>query len=109
MRKSVSMVTACISGAVFCVHLAESTGLYRTIWTYFLVIFYSGTVALICLFVLKLFIIYFRPGKSQSHSHQRPNNNNNFITTKPVAIQLNDYLAYNGLHVPTRDGEIYIE
>ena len=85
----------------YCVHKQqhETTGLYRTIWTYFLVIFYSGTVRLICLFVLKLFIIYFRPGISTSHSHQRPNNDN-FITTKAVAIQLNAYLAYNGLHVP---------
>lgn len=100
VRKPVVIVTACISGAVFCVHLAESTGLVRTIWTYFLVIFYC-TVRLICLLALKLFIIYFRPGKSQSHSHQRlNNNNNNFITTKPVALQLNDYLAYNGQHVP---------
>ena len=61
-----SMVTVCISGAVFVPTFLGTTGLYRTILTCFLVIF-CCTVALICLFGPKLYIIYFRPEKNQPH------------------------------------------
>lgn len=61
-----SMVTVCISGAVFVPTFLGTRGLYRTILTCFLVILCS-TVALICLFGPKLYIIYFRPEKNQPH------------------------------------------
>ena len=61
-----SMVTVCISGAVFVPTFFGTTGLYRTILTCFLVIF-CCTVALICLFGPKLYIICFRPEKNQPH------------------------------------------
>lgn len=61
-----SMLSVCISGAVFVPTFLGTNGFYRTILTCCLVIFCS-TVALNCLFGPKLYIIYFRPEKNQPH------------------------------------------
>lgn len=61
-----SMVTVCISGAVFVPTALGTKGLYRTILSCFLVIL-CCSVALICLFGPKLYIIFFRPEKNQPH------------------------------------------
>lgn len=61
-----SMVTVCISGAVFVPTSLGTKGFYRTILTCFLVIL-CCSIALICLFGPKLYIIFFRPEKNQPH------------------------------------------
>lgn len=61
-----SMVTVCISGAVFVPTALGTKGLYRTILTCFLAIL-CCSVALVCLFGPKLYIIFFRPEKNQPH------------------------------------------
>ena len=61
-----SMVTVCISGAVFVPTALGTKGLYRTITACFLFIL-CCTVALLCLFGPKLYIIVFRPEKNQPH------------------------------------------
>jgi len=61
-----SMVTACISGAVFVPTSLGTKGFYRTILTCFLVIL-CCSMSLICLFGPKLYIIFFRPEKNQPH------------------------------------------
>lgn len=61
-----SMITVCISGAVFVPTALGTKGLYRTILSCFLVIL-CCSVALICLFGPKLYIIFFRPEKNQPH------------------------------------------
>ena len=61
-----TMVSVCITGAVFVPTFLGTKGLYRTILTCFLIIFCS-TIALICLFGPKLYIIYFRPEKNRPH------------------------------------------
>ncbi|XP_020608981.1 metabotropic glutamate receptor 2-like [Orbicella faveolata] len=67
-----SMVTMCISGAVFVPTSLGTKGFYRTILTCFLVIL-CCSMALICLFGPKLYIIFFRPEKNQPHQpHTEP-------------------------------------
>lgn len=61
-----SMVTVCISGAVFVPTSLGTKGFYKIILTCFLVIL-CCTMALICLFGPKLYIIFFRPEKNQPH------------------------------------------
>ncbi|KAL9980226.1 hypothetical protein ACROYT_G008781 [Oculina patagonica] len=61
-----SMVTVCISGAVFVPTALGTKGFYRTILCCFLVIL-CCSVGLICLFGPKLYIIFFRPEKNQPH------------------------------------------
>lgn len=61
-----SMVTVCISGAVFIPTALGTKGIYRTILCCFLVIL-CCSVGLICLFGPKLYIIFFRPEKNQPH------------------------------------------
>ena len=69
-----SMVTVCLSGAVYVPTYLGTQGKYRTILTCFLIIF-CCFVTLICLFGPKVYIILFRPEKNQSYqpNHvQRP-------------------------------------
>lgn len=61
-----SMVTVCISGAVFIPTALGTKGLHRTITTCFLFIL-CCTVGLVCLFGPKLYIIIFRPEKNQPY------------------------------------------
>lgn len=64
-----SMVTVCVSGAVFVPTFLGTKGLYRIILTCFLVIFCS-TIALVSLFAPKVYIIYFRPEKNKPHPQE---------------------------------------
>ncbi|XP_022807855.1 metabotropic glutamate receptor 3-like [Stylophora pistillata] len=61
-----SMVTVCISGAVFIPTALGTKGLYRTITACFLFIL-CCTVALVCLFGPKLYVILYRPEKNLPH------------------------------------------